>query len=189
MLLALLLAVAPHHAPTAVSLLPTSAVESPAVGLLADDGAISMPPAKLFFSGAAAALFTAPASLLLGRSLGALSSSLLGALLPGLLIPLLIPPIAVVLAEWWLADDVLPGRAPLWVPLLTTFGVQLAIVALSAIGGLNGWSSGGIAAFTLLDAVLLPTAATLTTRALWPPPTPASAPQAQLLVPVFSRSW
>ena len=83
--------------------------------LLPDAALTEAPPADphvptLVASGAAAALFSTPAALLLGAWVGTLSNNLYAALIPSLLIAGLVPSIATVVTEWMVAERSGKGR-------------------------------------------------------------------------------
>ena len=127
----------------------------------------------LIATGAAAAFFVAPASLLLGTGVGKVSNNLYLAALPALLITLLLPPLAVVFTEWLAADRVAPGRFR-WGPALgVAFLSQALVMAGAILLGVSGTSSAGAALFTLADAVALPTATTAMLKWTERAPTPS----------------
>ncbi len=120
--------------------------------------------AVLVATGAAAAMFVTPGSLMLGTGVGKVSNNLYAAALPALLITLLLPPLAVVFTEWLAAERVAPGRFR-WGPALAVALVTQALVLTGGVLlGVSGTNASGAALYTLADTVALPTVTTAMLR-------------------------
>ncbi len=115
---------------------------------------------SLIAGGAFAALLATPVALVAGAGLGTLSNNLYAALVPSLLTALLVPPLAVVLTEWFLAERSGKGRFRLVPTLLVALVAQGAILAAGIFLGANATSGSGVALLTLASAVVLPTVTT-----------------------------
>lgn len=124
----------------------------------------------LLASGAFAALLSTPVALVVGAGLGSLSNNLYAALVPSLLTVLLVPPLAVVITEWMVAERSGRGRFRLIPTLLVTLVAQAGIIAAGIFLGANGTSGSGIAVMTLASAVVLPTVATAMLKVTERPP-------------------
>ncbi len=114
----------------------------------------------LVATGAFAALISTPIALIAGAGVGKLSNNLYAALIPSLLTTLLIPPLAVVITEWLVAERSGKGRFRLIPTLLVAVVAQGAIMAAGIFLGANGTTGSGIALVTLASAVVLPTVTT-----------------------------
>ena len=95
-----------------------------------------------------------------GAEIGKGPNSLYGALIPTLLTGLLLPPLAVVITEWIVAERSGKGRFRLIPTLLVAVVGQAAIMAAGILLGVNGTNGSGIAVMTLASAVVLPTITT-----------------------------
>ena len=124
----------------------------------------------LVASGAFAALLATPTALLAGAGLGSLSNNLYGAVVPSLLTALLVPPLAVVLTEWVLAERSGKGRFRLIPTLLVAVVGQAAVLGAGILLGVNGTSSSGAAVVTLASAVVLPAVTTAMLKVTERPP-------------------
>lgn len=124
----------------------------------------------LVASGAAAALFSTPAALLLGAWAGTLSNNLYGALLPALLIPAIVPTVATVVTEWMVAERSGKGRFRLIPTLAVTLLAQMALIAGGIFLGVNATVGSGVAIMTLASVVVLPTVTTAMLKATERPP-------------------
>ncbi len=131
-------------------------------------------------SGMFAGLLSMPIALIAGSEIGKLSNNLYAALIPSLLTTLLLPPLAVVITEWVVAERSGKGRFRLIPTLLVTIVAQAAIMAAGIFLGANGTSGGGIAILTLASTVVLPTVATAMLKGTERPP---------VVVPVLNASF
>lgn len=127
--------------------------------------------------GAGTALLAVPAGLLVGTLTAELSPNIIVAALPTVLFFLAFPPLAVAVAEWWISRDAgaVFGLSP---------GVWFAVGAhvLATVGavllGVTTRGFVGAAAFTLVEAVLLPATVTLGLQGFRRSKAPAAAPGA-----------
>jgi hypothetical protein len=133
----------------------------PSLLTLAPEVEVVEPPARvLLATGAAAAMFSAPAALMLSSWVGRGSNNLIGALVPAMLVALLVPTAAVVFSEWLRAERDAPGRFR-WLPALASaLVVQLGLIVGAVLLGVSGVTAAGVALFTLADVVALPTVTT-----------------------------
>jgi hypothetical protein len=122
-----------------------------------------------------------PAALLAGQAFGGLSNNLYAALVPSLLTALLIPPLAVTITEWMVAERSGKGRFRLVPTLLVTIVAQAAIIAAGIFLGANATSGSGVAVMTLASVVVLPTVTTAMLKLTERPPV--------LSVPVLSGTF
>lgn len=114
----------------------------------------------LLASGAFAALLATPIALVVGAEIGKGSNNLYAALVPSLLTTLLVPPLAVVITEWMVAERSGSGRFRLVPTLLVAILAQAAVIAGGIFLGANATSGSGIAVVTLASVVVLPTVTT-----------------------------
>ena len=128
-----------------------------------------------FVAGAAAALVSVPLGLLLGRTLGVTSTSILIAA-PSLLLFLALPPVAVTLAEWLAGNWSLPGssrfRPAIWMALIAHTLIFAGSVYLSG----SAYDFRSAALFTGVEMALLPAVVTLVMTLSAPAPEAAAAP-------------
>lgn len=116
---------------------------------------------KLFGAGAAAAVVTVPASMLLGMSLGGISNNLYVAAIPAVFAWILLPPIAVTLVEWFYGRSIVPDSTRLLPGMLIAIGVNVAIVVASILLGVNARNFVQMLAVTGVSALALPLAVTM----------------------------
>jgi hypothetical protein len=154
-------------------------------------------------AGAGAALLASPASLYLGSLMGTLSSNLVLAALPSVLSFVLLPPLAVVFAEWMVLRQLAPSSARFSPAIWVTTGAQLLVFLGAVMLGVDAQSFADVAVLSLVEAIVLPSAATLM---MWPtksqapggpglleqrrpvsPRPPVEAPS-MLTVPLFRRA-
>ena len=114
----------------------------------------------LLASGAFAAMISTPLALIIGGEIAKGPNNLYAALVPTLLTGLLIPPLAVVITEWLVAERSGQGRFRLIPTLLVAIVGQAAIMAAGVFLGANATNGQGIAILTLASAVVLPTLTT-----------------------------
>ncbi len=168
--LALVLWMAPvtsRAAPGSARLLP----EQPPVGMMADDPVRWM--ALELGTGAGAALVAVPATLALGAWVGSLSSDLVLAAAPAMVLLLALPPLAVTGAQWWVGNRLRPGSVRFQPAVWVALGVHVLAVTGAVWLGATVDEVGDAALFTLVEALVLPTAVTLTMRATAPVPPPS----------------
>jgi hypothetical protein len=174
--LALVLWVVPvtaRAAPESVRLVP----EQPAVGALAENPLRWM--ALELAVGAGAAVVAVPATLALGAWVGSLSSGLVLAAAPAMLLLLTLPPLAVTGAQWFMGELLQEGSVRFLPAVGVALGVHVLAVAGAVLLGATVHDLGNAALFTLVEMVLLPTAAALTMRATSPalPVSPSRVPE------------
>ncbi|WP_257462545.1 hypothetical protein [Archangium lipolyticum] len=170
--LALVLCVVPvtsRAAPESARLLP----EQPA--MMVDDPVKWM--ALELATGAGAAVVSVPATLALSAWVGSLSSNLVLAAAPAMLLLVALPPLAVAGAQWFVGNLLQPGSVRLSPAVWVALGVHVLAVTGAVLLGATVHDLGNAALFTLVEAVLLPSAVTLTMRATSPAP-PPSGPRA-----------
>ncbi|MBS1149139.1 MAG: hypothetical protein H6Q89_837 [Myxococcaceae bacterium] len=144
--------------------------------LLAPEVALTEPQIRephvptLLASGAFAALIATPLALAVGAEIGKGPKDLYAALVPSLLTTLLIPPLAVVLTEWMVAERTGKGRFRLVPTLLVAILGQAAIMGAGVLLGVNATTGAGVAVITLASAVVLPTATTAMLKLTERPP-------------------
>ncbi|QRN97946.1 hypothetical protein JRI60_02365 [Archangium violaceum] len=171
--LALVLCVVPltsRAAPESARLLP----EQPASAMIVDNPVKWM--ALELATGAGAAVVSVPATLALSAWVGSLSSNLVLAAAPAMLLLVALPPLAVAGAQWFVGNLLQPGSVRLQPAVWVALGVHVLAVTGAVLLGATVHDLGNAALFTLVEAVLLPTAVTLTMRATSPAPLP-SAPR------------
>jgi len=173
--LALMLLVFPltsRAAPESARLLP----ERPeSAGVMTDNPVRWM--ALELATGAGAALVAVPATLALSAWVGSLSSNLVLAGAPALVLLLMLPPLAVTGAQWLVGNLLQPGSVTFQPAVWVGLGVHvLAVVGAIALGATVD-RLGDAALFTLVEALVLPTAVALTLRAT-SPVAPSSTPRA-----------
>lgn len=137
----------------------------------------------LVASGAFAALLATPIALIIGSEIGKGPNDLYAAVIPSLLTALLLPPLAVVITEWMVAERSGKGRFRLLPTLFVTLLGQAAVLAGGILLGVNATHGSGIAVMTLASAVVLPT---LTTAML---KLTERAPAVAVTVPVLSGNF
>lgn len=165
--LGLALAVGPmtaRAAPESLRLLPasdttTSAPASP-LRALALEWAV----------GAGAAVVVVPATLALSTWVGSLSSNLVVAAAPALVLLVALPPLAVAGAEVLLGRALGLGTPRLQPAVWVALGVHVLAVVGAVLLGASTHDLGDAALFTLVEALLLPTAVTLTLHVTAPVP-------------------
>jgi len=177
MLAVVLLIALPERALARASLLPNPEV--------LDSGAAASTPAALsltkaprapprvtaqLLTGVGATVVSVPAGLMIGSWIGGLSNNLAIAAVPSLLFFLLLPPLAVTWTEWLTGNLIEPGS----VTAQPAFWVALGAHLLASVGGIafGVWSFnfGSLAVLTLIEALVLPAAVTLTMSLSRPPP-------------------
>lgn len=117
--------------------------------------------------GSGAALISVPASLYLGQWVGSLSNSILGAALPTLLVIGLLPPAVVTFAVWLAGNWNQPGTYRWWPALVASTVVNAGALVVGGFLGLSVGVAARVIVFTLVQALMLPTTATLVMRG-WP---------------------
>jgi hypothetical protein len=111
-------------------------------------------------AGAGAALISVPASLYLGAWLGNLSNNLYLSLISSMLVMAVVPSVAVAALVTLVGNWSEPGRYRFWPTLgLTAVANILSMVVGTALG-LSVGVFGRVALYTLIEAVVLPAAAT-----------------------------
>jgi len=171
--LALMLSLMPltsRAAPESARLLP----EQPAAGVMTDNPLRWM--ALELATGAGAALVAVPATLALSAWVGSLSSNLVGAGAPALVLLLALPPLAVTGAQWLVGNLLQPGSVRFQPAVWVALGVHVLAVAGAVFLGATVDRFADAALFTLVDALVLPAAVTLTLRAT-SPVAPLSTPR------------
>lgn len=167
--LALVLMVMPaaaRAAPESVRLLP----EQPAAGMLTENPMRWM--ALELATGAGAAVVAVPATLALSAWVGSLSSNLVLAAAPAMVLLLALPPLAVAGAQWLVGNALHAGSARFQPAVWVALGAHVLAVTGAVLLGATVDRLGDAALFTLVEAVVLPTAVTLTMRATAPVPPP-----------------
>lgn len=166
--LALVLMVAPaaRAAPGSVRLLP----ERPAAGMPTENPVRWM--ALELATGAGAAVVAVPATLALSAWVGSLSSNLVLAAAPAMVLLLALPPLAVAGAQWLVGNALHAGSARFQPAVWVALGAHVLAVTGAVLLGATVDRLGDAALFTLVEAVVLPTAVTLTMRATAPVPPP-----------------
>ena len=154
-------------------------------------------------TGAGAALVAVPATLALSAWVGSLSSNLVLAAAPAIVLLLALPPLAVTGAQWLVGNALQPGSVRFQPAVWVALGVHVLAVTGAVLLGATVDDLGDAALFTLVEALLLPTAVTLTLRAVAPPEVfvprargleapravvEATAPRA-VVVPVWRQSF
>lgn len=124
----------------------------------------------LLATGAFAGLIATPLSHLAGAGFGKLSNNLYAALVPALLTALLVPPLAVVLTEWMVAERTGKGRFRLIPSLLAGIVAQAGILAAGIFLDVNATNGTGVAIMTLASTVVLPTVTTAMLKLTERPP-------------------
>ena len=167
--LALVLCVVPltsRAAPESARLLP----EQPASAMRVDNPVKWM--ALELATGAGAAVVSVPATLALSAWVGSLSSNLVLAAAPAMLLLVALPPLAVAGAQWFVGNLLQPGSVRLQPAVWVALGVHVLAVTGAVLLGATVDRLGDAALFTLVEALVLPTAVTLTMRATAPVPPP-----------------
>ncbi|HYO53705.1 hypothetical protein [Archangium sp.] len=170
MVLALVLWMVPwtsRAAPESARLLP----EQPSAGMMADNPVRWM--ALELGTGAGAAVVVVPATLALSAWVGSLSSELVLAAAPAMVLLLALPPLAVAGAQWLVGNRVQPGSVRFQPAVWVALGVHVLVVTGAVLLGATVDDWGDAALFTLVEALLLPTAVALTMRATAPVPPPS----------------
>ncbi|HEX8820354.1 MAG TPA: hypothetical protein VF794_10545 [Archangium sp.] len=187
--LALVLLVVPltsRAAPESVRLLP----EQPAAGVMNDNPLRWM--ALELATGAGAAVVAVPATLALSAWVGSLSSNLVLAGAPAVVLLLALPPLAVTGAQWLVGNLLQPGSVRFQPAVWVALGVHVLAVTGAVLLGATVDRLGDAALFTLVEALVLPTAVALTMRAtapVPPPPTPrASEPPRSVVEATATRA-
>jgi hypothetical protein len=119
--------------------------------------------------GAGAAVVAVPVTLALSAWAGSVSSDLVWAAAPAMVLLLALPPLAVTGAEVWLGNALATGSARFQPALWVALGTHVLVVVGAVLLGATVNNLGDAALFTLVEALLLPTAVTLTMRAVAPP--------------------
>lgn len=174
--LALVLLVVPltsRAAPESARLLP----EQPVAGVMTDNPMRWM--ALELATGAGAAVVAVPATLALSAWVGSLSSNLVLAGAPALVLLVALPPLAVTGAQWLVGNLLQPGSVRFQPAVWVALGVHVLAVTGAVLLGATVDRLGDAALFTLVEALVLPTAVTLTMRATSPvlPPSTPRAPE------------
>ncbi len=174
-------------APESARLLP----EQPAVGLGVDDDPVKWMALELA-TGMGAAVVAVPTTLALSAWVGTLSSNLVLAAAPAMLLLVALPPLAVAGAEWLVGNLRQPGRVRLQPAVWVALGVHVLAVTGAVLLGATVNDLGDAVLFSLVEAVVLPTAVTLTMRATAPAP-PRSVVEATaaraLVVPLLRYTF
>lgn len=157
---------AARAAPESVRLLP----EQPAAGMLTENPMRWM--ALELATGAGAAVVAVPATLALSAWVGSLSSNLVLAAAPAMVLLLALPPLAVAGAQWLVGNALHAGSARFQPAVWVALGAHVLAVTGAVLLGATVDRLGDAALFTLVEAVVLPTAVTLTMRATAPVPPP-----------------
>ncbi|WNG41229.1 hypothetical protein F0U61_51710 [Archangium violaceum] len=167
--LAVVLMVVPltsRAAPESARLLP----EQPVAGMLSDNPMRWM--ALELATGAGAAVVAVPATLALSAWVGSLSSNLVMAAAPAMVLLLALPPLAVAGAQWLVGNRLHPGSARFQPAVWVALGAHMLAVTGAVLLGATVDDLGDAALFTLVEALVLPAAVTLTMRATAPVPPP-----------------
>jgi hypothetical protein len=157
---------AARAAPGSARLLP----EQPAAGMLTENPMRWM--ALELATGAGAAVVAVPATLALSAWVGSLSSNLVLAAAPAMVLLLALPPLAVAGAQWLVGNALHAGSARFQPAVWVALGVHVLAVTGAVLLGATVDRLGDAALFTLVEALVLPTAVTLTMRATAPVPPP-----------------
>jgi len=161
-------------------LLPSDAVASGTFGTAsaspATPTASPQPWTSQALVGAGATIVSVPVGLLLGTLWGGVSNNLLVAAIPSVILFAALPPLAVTWAEWLTGNWGAPGSVTFQPALWVALGVHLVATAVAIGLGVSSINLASVAIFTLIEAVLLPTAVTLTMRLTAPQ---AGAPAAR----------
>jgi hypothetical protein len=123
-------------------------------------------------TGAGAAVVVVPATLALSAWVGSLSSDLVLAAAPAMVLLLALPPLAVTGAQWLVGNALQPGSVRFQPAVWVALGVHVLAVTGAVLLGATVDDLGDAALFTLVEALVLPTAVTLTMRATAPVPPP-----------------
>jgi hypothetical protein len=123
-------------------------------------------------TGAGAAVVAVPATLALSAWVGSLSSNLVLAAAPAMVLLLALPPLAVTGAQWLVGNALQPGSVRFQPAVWVALGVHVLAVTGAVLLGATVDDLGDAALFTLVEALVLPTAVTLTMRATAPVPPP-----------------
>ncbi|HEX8436338.1 hypothetical protein [Archangium sp.] len=123
-------------------------------------------------TGAGAAVVAVPATLALSAWVGSLSSNLVLAAAPAMVLLLALPPLAVTGAQWLVGNALRPGSVRFQPAVWVALGVHVLAVTGAVLLGATVDRLGDAALFTLVEALVLPTAVTLTMRATAPVPPP-----------------
>ncbi|AKI98491.1 hypothetical protein ATI61_122110 [Archangium gephyra] len=123
-------------------------------------------------TGAGAAVVAVPATLALSAWVGSLSSDLVLAAAPAMVLLLVVPPLAVTGAQWLVGNALQPGSVRFQPAVWVALGVHVLAVTGAVLLGATVDDLGDAALFTLVEALVLPTAVTLTMRATAPVPPP-----------------
>ncbi|PTL79504.1 hypothetical protein [Vitiosangium sp. GDMCC 1.1324] len=169
LLLALVLMMVPETsraAPESARLLP----EQPPAAMQTDNPMRWM--ALELATGAGAAVVAVPATLALSAWVGTLSSDLVLAAVPAVVLLAALPPLAVAGAQWLVGNRLQPGSARFQPAVWVALGVHVLAVTGAVLLGATVDDLGDAALFTLVEALVLPTAVTLTMRATAPVPPP-----------------
>lgn len=125
------------------------------------------PAAFVFLAGAGAAMVSVPVSLVLGTAIGSLSSSLAGALVPSLILLAAIPPIAITVAAYLVAQHFFPDAARFSPAIFVAIGLQLIGVLSAVFAGVSSVNPASVVAFTAVEAVVIPAGVALTMGLGW----------------------
>lgn len=130
-------------------------------------------------TGAGTAVVAVPATLALSAWVGSLSSDLALAAAPAMVLLLALPPLAVAGTQWLVGNQLHPGSARFQPAVWVALGVHVLAVTGAVLLGATVDDLGDAALFTLVEALVLPTAVTLTMRvtAPVPPPTLTRVPE------------
>ncbi|WP_375768987.1 hypothetical protein NR798_46200 [Archangium gephyra] len=123
-------------------------------------------------TGAGAALVSVPATLALSAWVGTLSPDLVLAAAPAMVLLLALPPLAVTGTQWLVGNALQPGSVRFQPAVWVALGVHVLAVTGAVVLGATVDDLGDAALFTLVEALVLPTAVTLTMRATAPVPPP-----------------
>ncbi|HEX5752937.1 MAG TPA: hypothetical protein VFZ09_42430 [Archangium sp.] len=157
-------------------MVPMTSRAAPESARLLPAGMMTEHPAKWMAlelgTGAGAAVVAVPATLALSAWVGSLSSNLVGAAAPAMVLLLVVPPLAVTGAQWLVGNALQPGSVRFQPAVWVALGVHALAVTGAVLLGATVDDLGDAALFTLVEALVLPTAVTLTMRATAPVPPP-----------------
>jgi hypothetical protein len=157
-------------------MVPMTARAAPESARLLPAGMMTEHPAKWMAlelgTGAGAAVVAVPATLALSAWVGSLSSNLVLAAAPAMVLLLALPPLAVTGAQWLVGNALQPGSVRFQPAVWVALGVHVLAVTGAVLLGATVDDLGDAALFTLVEALVLPTAVTLTLRATAPVPPP-----------------
>ncbi|MFE8603639.1 hypothetical protein [Archangium violaceum] len=187
-------------------MVPMTSAAAPESARLLPAGMMTEQPLKWMAlelgTGAGAAVVAVPATLALSAWVGSLSSDLVLAAAPAMVLLLAVPPLAVTGVQWLVGNALHPGSVRFQPAVWVALGVHVLAVTGAVLLGATVDDLGDAALFTLVEALVLPTAVTLTMRATAPvpPPTLSRVPERPrsvveatasraLVVPLFRHTF